>query len=136
MIIVTCFISGHLRQKFLKYFRFFLNTQSHTRIARDVIPVHSDRGYCIISKRTHRSDNRNMSLDYFMTYTQDKYRQVYGHSFPRDFYQGRTFVLTSNDHPGHSCSHQMTTPDIRAHIKLPPRTFVLISNYHPGHSFT
>ena len=30
----------------------------------------------------------------------------------------RTFVLTSNDHPGHSCSHQMTTPDIRAHYPL------------------
>jgi len=58
----------------------------------------------------------------------------HGHSFPRDFRQGRTFVLTSNDHPGHSCSRQMTTPDIRAHIKLPPRTFVLTSNYHPGHS--
>ena len=56
------------------------------------------------------------------------------HSIPRDFWQGRTFVLTSNDHPGHSCSHQMTTPDIRAHIKWTPRTFVLISNYHPGHS--
>jgi len=56
---------------------------------------------------------------------------VYGHSFPREFWQGRTFVLTSNDHPGHSCSNQMTTPNIRAHIKLPPRTFVLISNYHP-----
>jgi len=40
------------------------------------------------------------------------------HSFPRGFWQGRTFVLTSNDHPGHSCSHQITTPDIRAHIKL------------------
>jgi len=37
----------------------------------------------------------------------------HGHSFPRDFWQGRTFVLTSNDHPGHSCSHQMTTQDIR-----------------------
>ena len=49
----------------------------------------------------------------------------HGHSFSRDFWQGRTFVLTSNDHPGHSCSHQFTTPDIRAHIKLPP-----------GHSFT
>ena len=69
MIIVTCFISGHLRQKFLKYFRFF----SEHAVARDVIPVHSDHGYCIISKRTPRSDNRNMSLDYFMTYTQDKY---------------------------------------------------------------
>jgi len=33
-----------------------------------------------------------------------------------------TFVLTSNDHPGHSRSHQMTTPDIHAHIKWPPRT--------------
>ena len=43
---------------------------------------------------------------------------------------GRTFVLTSNDHPGHSCSHQITTPDIRAHIKLPPRTFVLILNLY------
>jgi len=42
----------------------------------------------------------------------------------------RTFVPTdicSNtifDRAGHSCSHQMTTPDIRAHIKLQPRTFV------------
>jgi len=38
------------------------------------------------------------------------------------------------DRAGHSCLHQMTTPDIRAHFKLPPRTFVLTSNYHPGHS--
>jgi len=58
----------------------------------------------------------------------------HAHSFPRDFWQGRTFVLTSKKHPGHLCSHQMTTPDIRAHIKWPPRTFVLISNDHPGHS--
>jgi len=43
---------------------------------------------------------------------------VYGHSFPHDFWQGRTFVLTSNDHPGHLCSHQMSTPDIRAHINF------------------
>jgi len=57
--------------------------------------------------------------------------RYHGHSFPCDFWQGRTFVLTSNDHPGHSCSHQMTTPDIRAHIKLPPRTFMLTSNDHP-----
>ena len=61
---------------------------------------------------------------------------VYGHSFPRTFvptrfltgpdirahikWPPRTFVLTSNDHPGHSCSHQITT-----------RTFVLTSNDHP-----
>jgi len=66
-----------------------------------------------------------------------------GHSFPRTFvptwfltgpdirahikWPPRTFVLTSNYHPGHSCSHQITCPDIRAHIKLLPRTFVLIS---------
>jgi len=49
----------------------------------------------------------------------------HGHSFPHDFWQGRTFVLTPNDHPWHPCLHQMTTPDIRSHIKLPP-----------GHSFT
>jgi len=47
----------------------------------------------------------------------------HGHSFPRDFWQGRTFVATSNDHPGHSWPHQMTT-----------RTFVATSNDHPGHS--
>jgi len=43
----------------------------------------------------------------------------HGHSFHAIF-----------DRAGHSCSHQMTTPDIRAHIKLPPWTFLLISNYH------
>ena len=47
----------------------------------------------------------------------------HGHSFPRDFWQGRTFVATWNDHPGHSWPHQMTT-----------RTFVATSNVHPGHS--
>jgi len=59
----------------LKYFCcwFFLNAQSQTRIARDVIPVHPDRGYCVISKRTPRCDNRNTSLAYLKTYTQDKY---------------------------------------------------------------
>jgi len=47
--------------------------------------------------------------------------------------ESRTFVPTDIrshaifDRAGHSCSHQMTTPDIRAHIKLTPRTFVLIS---------
>jgi len=30
----------------------------------------------------------------------------------------RTLVLTSNDHPGHSFSYQITTPDIQAHINL------------------
>jgi len=53
----------------------------------------------------------------------------HGHSFPRDFWQGRTFVATLNDHPGHSWPHQMTTPDIRGHIKWPPRTFVLTSKF-------
>ena len=39
------------------------------------------------------------------------------------FYGVRTFVPTDIrshaifDRAGHSCSHQMTTPDIRAHIK-------------------
>ena len=57
-----------------------------------------------------------------------------GHSFPRTFvptrfltgpdirahikWPPRTFVLTSNDHPGHLCSYQITTPDIRAHINF------------------
>jgi len=36
----------------------------------------------------------------------------HGHSFPRDFCQSWTFVLTSNDHPGHSCSHQMTNNSV------------------------
>jgi len=40
--------------------------------------------------------------------------------------ESRTFVTTDIrshaifDRAGHSCSHQMTTPDIRAHIKWPP----------------
>jgi len=52
----------------------------------------------------------------------------------------RTFVLTNIrshtifDRAGHLCSYQITTTDIHAHIKWPPRTFVLTSNYHPGHS--
>jgi len=58
----------------------------------------------------------------------------HGHSFPRGFWQGRTFVLTSNDHPGHSCSHQITTPDIRAHIKL--SVAVVGPGVHPeGHCY-
>jgi len=62
---------------------------------------------------------------------------VYLHSW---LYHATPFVPTDIrshaifDRAGHSCSHQMTTPDIRAHIKWPPRTFVFTSNYHPGHS--
>ena len=54
--------------------------------------------------------------------------------------ESRTFVPTDIrshaifDRAGHSCSNQMTTPDIRAHIKWQHRTFVLTSNYHPGRS--
>jgi len=75
-------------------------------------------------------------------------RRCFGQSGPQpstrgDTGESRTFVPTDIrshaifDRAGHSCSHQMTTwtfvltsnyhPDIRAHIKLPPRTFVLIS---------
>jgi len=76
----------------------------------------------------------------------------HGHSFPRSFvptrfltgpdirahikWPPRTFVLTSNDHPGHSCSYQITTPDIRDNINFiylfftclsPPTTVTLLT---------
>jgi len=64
-----------------------------------------------------------------------------GHSFPRTFVPTDIRSHAIFDRARHSCSHLMTTLDIRAHIKWPPghscsyqmttRTFVLISNDHP-----
>jgi len=48
----------------------------------------------------------------------------HGHSFTRNFWQGRTFVHISNDHPGHSYTNQITT-----------RTFVHLLFDHPRCSF-
>jgi len=54
-----------------------------------------------------------------------------GNGFGYGKYESWTFVSTDIrshaifDRAGHLCSHQMTTPDIRAHIKLPPRTYYI-----------